>query len=385
MNRLSLLLFATAFATTASAQLKGDGYYRVQSAKQGRYVSVVDNRGRIEMATISADLGALRTVLGFERVVSDPSSVIYVKKMSSGYDLQTQGTGSYAIISYEIKITDLKDGCYWASASQSGVTKYLMDEQISWMWGEDNPRRIIGYMTTIGKPTDTEADWYIKPITTADDNYFGLTPDVSVGDAYYQTFYAVFPFTFNSAGMTAYAVTHVDPKRSAVVISELTAGVPSATPVIVKCSSADPAGNKLNVGAAASSVVSNNQLKGVYFCNDVEKATDHRNVVDNDTATMRVLGKASDGSLAFVKQADLKYIPANRAYISVNAGAPAELKVCTQAEYDELVLGINASTASEQRPNDVYDLNGRKVRSGVATLDGLPKGVYVVDGRLVVK
>lgn len=335
MKKVGLLLFAATFVATAFAQLKGDGYYRVQSAKQGRYISVIDNRGSVDVSTTSADLAALRSVFGFERVVSDPSSIIYIKKMSSGYDLQTQGTGSYSIISYEIKITDLGDGCYWASASKSGMTKYLMDEQISWMWSEDDPRRIIGQLTTVGTPTGTEADWYIKPVTTTDDNYFGFTPDISVNSSYYQTFYAAFPFTFSSTGMQAYTVTKVDPTKSAVVISELTAGVPSATPVIVKCSSANPSGNKVNVGAAVSTTVNGNQLKGVYFCNDVAD-TRHRNVVAYDAATMRVLGKAADGSLAFVKQADLAYIPANTAYIQVPAGAPDELKVYTQVEYDAL-------------------------------------------------
>ena len=343
MNRISLLLLAMTFVATVSAQLNGNGYYRVQSAKQGRYVSVVDNRGRIDVATTSADMQALRTVAGFERVVSDPSSIIYIKQMSSGYDLQSQGTGSYSIISYEIKITDLKDGCYWASASSAGMTKYLMDEEISWMWDDDDPRVVIGQLTTVGFPKESEADWYIKPVNGSD-NYFGFTPDFSVGNDYYQTFYASFPFTFSSAGMSAYAVRQVDLAKSAVVVSELEAGVPSATPVIVKCSSADPANNKINVGASVSAAVSGNLLHGVYFCNDV-KAADHRNVVDYDATTMRVLGKAADGALAFVKQADLQYIPANRAYITVSADAPDELKVYTQAEYDALPDPIDVQIA----------------------------------------
>ena len=333
MNRISLLLLATAFATTVSAQLKGDGYYRVQSAKQGRYVSVIDNRGSINMSSASADMGALRTVAGFERIVSDPSSVIYIKKMNSGYDLQSQGTGSYSIINYEIKITNLGDGRYWASASAAGMTKYLKDESLSWMWGADDVRRIIGQVLAVGTPTGDEADWYIKPVEN--DNYFGLTPTVSVGSDYYQSFYAAFPFTFASTGMNAYTVTKVDMEKAAVVINELTAGVPAATPVIVKCASAEPADNKLNVGASATSSTSGNLLTGVYFCNDVASAG-HRNVVAYNAATMRVLGKAANGSLAFVKQANLEYIPANTAYLTVSADAPDELKVYTQEEYDAM-------------------------------------------------
>jgi hypothetical protein len=47
---------------------------------------------------------------------------------------------------------------------------------------------------------------------------------------------------------------------------------------------------------------------------------------------MRVLGTASDGSLAFVKATNLQYIPANTAYITVSASAPDVLKVTTGEE-----------------------------------------------------
>lgn len=40
--------------------------------------------------------------------------------------------------------------------------------------------------------------------------------------------------------------------------------------------------------------------------------------------------------------------------------------------------------AADSRPHDVYDLNGRKVRSQVTTHEGLPRGIYVVNGRKVV-
>lgn len=37
------------------------------------------------------------------------------------------------------------------------------------------------------------------------------------------------------------------------------------------------------------------------------------------------------------------------------------------------------------KPNNVYDLNGRMVRSGSTSLEGLPRGIYIVGGRKVVK
>ena len=34
---------------------------------------------------------------------------------------------------------------------------------------------------------------------------------------------------------------------------------------------------------------------------------------------------------------------------------------------------------------DVYDMSGRKVRTATSSLDGLPKGIYVVNGKKVMK
>jgi hypothetical protein len=36
-------------------------------------------------------------------------------------------------------------------------------------------------------------------------------------------------------------------------------------------------------------------------------------------------------------------------------------------------------------PYDVYDLSGRKVLQKTTTLDGLPEGVYIVNGKKVLK
>ena len=118
MKRVLLFLFLVASSLHGFAQLNGNGYYRVKSYDNGRYVSLIDNRGSINVSTTEADMAALRTVLGFEHIVSDPSTIIYIKKMSTGYDLQAQGTGSYAIISYEVLISPTGDGTYWAYASK---------------------------------------------------------------------------------------------------------------------------------------------------------------------------------------------------------------------------------------------------------------------------
>ncbi|MBR5325033.1 MAG: hypothetical protein IKU49_00915 [Prevotella sp.] len=48
------------------------------------------------------------------------------------------------------------------------------------------------------------------------------------------------------------------------------------------------------------------------------------------------------------------------------------------------IKGMNENSAITG-PFDVYDLRGLKVRHQVNSLDGLPDGIYIVNGRKVLK
>ena len=54
---------------------------------------------------------------------------------------------------------------------------------------------------------------------------------------------------------------------------------------------------------------------------------------------------------------------------------------------DDEVTGIDDMDveATVVDPFDVYDISGRKVRHQVTSLDGLPNGVYIVNGKKVLK
>ena len=78
MNRITTLLLAAVCTLSAYAQLNGNGYYRAQSSEQGRYIRIIDNRGSVNLSTTEADMEALRTKAGFENVVSDPATIIYI-------------------------------------------------------------------------------------------------------------------------------------------------------------------------------------------------------------------------------------------------------------------------------------------------------------------
>ena len=337
MNRITTLLLAAVCTLSAYAQLNGNGYYRAQSSEQGRYIRIIDNRGRVNLSTTDADMEALRTKAGFENVVSDPATIIYIKKMNTGYDFQSQGTGSYSIISYEVNIEEM-DGKYWCYASKAGMTKYLADQVINydmvpWLSPEEQEEYLNnGHLVTNISPSEDGGkwlNWNINPVKNEEGFYFGLQPNLTASDGYYQTFYAAFPFTFLSEGMSAWYVSKINEATGKVIISEVTGGVPTSTPVIIKCSSQSAASNKLNVGASTSGTADGNLLTGVYFCNP-DAGPGHTNVVPFNPTTMRVLGTTADGSLAFVKNVDLAYIPANTAYITVSASAPDVLLVTDQ-------------------------------------------------------
>ena len=73
--------------------------------------------------------------------------------------------------------------------------------------------------------------------------------------------------------------------------------------------------------------------------------------------------------------------------IYVPVGASEAYNVAPWNEYNIVegeVTGIEEVT-QEEWPADVYDLNGRMVKAQAENLDGLPKGVYIVNGKKFVK
>ena len=382
MKRISLLFIVAVCVASAYAQLKGDGYYRVQNEKTGRYLTVIDNRGSVNMQTTDADLNALRTVMDFKRVVSDPASIVFIKKMTKGYDLQSQGMDTYAMISRELMVLDLEDGTYAAYATESGMTKYLCDNIPNWMMSEEE--KIYGSVCT---NSPESRYWYINPVKSDDGYYFGITPDVTVSGSYFKSFYVSFPYSFASTGMTAYYVTKVDAAKGFAVVKEFTGTIPAAMPLIVKCSSDKPADNKLNLLTSTGKAPSDNLLKGQYFCNP--DAGKHTNVQDYNASTMRVLGKAADGSLAFVTQTDLKYIPANTTYLTVAANAAKTLKIVTESEYNQILAEEVTITANsytrvygEANPSFDYVVKGAALKGVPGLLCGAtetsPVGLYPI-------
>ena len=60
---------------------------------------------------------------------------------------------------------------------------------------------------------------------------------------------------------------------------------------------------------------------------------------------------------------------------------------CTSLAITALIEtnGIRTISNETTKAQDIYDLNGRKVRSGSTSLEGLPRGIYIVGGKKVIK
>ena len=355
------------------AQVNGSGYYRVQSKKSSRFLTIVDNRASVNWTNTTVDLYAFRTIGTFEdNVCWNPATICYLTETSKAnyYNISGQGLDLYNVAQTYMNLQRQSDGSYIlkGEVTKSGTTiaKTLYDSA-----KDKNPANIDT------KGTDGYQYWYVRPVKG--NYYFGINPDFQATmenkDSYYTTMYASFPFNLGS-DMKAYYVTEIKDGYARVI--PLGNAVPGTAPVIVECASDKPVENKVELDHQNSAnPLANNKLKGVYYCNDVTD-TDHRNVTEYKPASMRVLGMASDGRLAFITDRNLKYIPANKAYLTVPTGTPETLYVVT-----EIPAGIETVTniipTSYQR--GVYSLSGQRLGD---TTEGMPKGVYIVNGRKTV-
>ena len=121
-------------------------------------------------------------------------------------------------------------------------------------------------------------------------------------------------------------------------------------------------------------------------------------VLPSDLADQSVTWKSSNTSVATVT-ADGKVtgVKAGTATITCTSKATGLKGTCRVTVlqsvgsfiHDEngvVVTDINElEEPAVEEPFDVYDLNGRKVKSQVTSLDGLPRGIYIINGKKVMK
>lgn len=350
MKRLIFLLISGITALPILAQLNGDGYYRIQNTSSyGRYLTISNNKVDDENKN-NISKGEQGSVFGLRTItnpVSDPSSIIYISKEGTGqheYNFVAQGINPLNFLKSQgavLKIYPQNNG-YWLYGAKGGLSRYMADNN-----GSD------GYIIVIGsKERDKDnALWKLRPIDQINE-YLGIQPDpnIKVGNKYYTTIYAGIPFQLGE-GMKAYYVGEgkFDNGTPYAELKEINGKVPAATPVIIECSSLDPADNKVTLltNNEAPAAISGNNLVGVYFCyikmfpnTDMENPSANyqeiKNAIDYDSKKMRVLGLVN-GKLGLVDASDDalvvtqivtkdrktvlgqgRYLPANKAYFPID-------------------------------------------------------------------
>ena len=380
-------------STAAFAQLDGNGYYRVRNTLSNRYVSILHNKSNTEIMSGKAELGALRSFVSWDKICSDPSSIIYFDKTGTGtiagkscqyFNLCGQGTSTVSIINHSLGVMDMGNNKYRCFAQESGSIFYLGDE--------DSYTEGIGYLTSNG--SSSNSNWNILPISSTGDYYFGVKPTVEANGKYYATMFADFGFSpaLSATGMKVYYVDKVLTDK--VVIREIEGAVPAKTAVIFLCPSESPSGNRLDIAKNTATLPSENKLSGVFFCIDTGESF-HKDWVSYNPNTMRLLGVCSDGRPGFVTKTEADFtreysfqpktsqmaIPANTAYLVVPEGSPEEMPLMT---YEEYVAGIDGVTIDSNIVSDITTLSGVTVRKNATSTAGLCPGVYIWNKKKIV-
>ena len=367
---LSLILSAP---LAASAQITGDGYYRVKNNASERYITITDDIvGEVNMSSTTADPSNITTWRGFDYVKSNPASVIYIEAVGNKYNLKGQGTSIYDISGGRVYI-DIKsknkdnNNPYYFSITYSGAEFRLYDNSTKKDKGGVDQTGDVKY-----------SYWNILPITDDDYNYLGLQPTVKAGDDWYGTIYASYPFKVASEGVTLYYVDGV--KDGEFQLKEITSEVkPASTPMVFKCSSDDPANNKIIPVADITTAPTDNLMGGTLFASSIRK---HIKRVEFDATTMRVLGKNSDGDLIFTtakpeQLTDNSYIPMNTAWLNVPSGLTGDFKLVSRDNF----TGIrNIDAQKSNTDNAIYTLTGVRQNNK----NSLRKGIYISNGKKIV-
>lgn len=371
MKRIITCLIFCVMNLGIYAQLS-EGYYRLQCKETGRYLTVHNNYVDKESAKSrgQVEFHSLQTISGFDNVVNDPGSVIYLKKTSKGYIIESQGftTGGHNIYLQ----FDQRDDAYiiYTTIKYDGTdfTRYLRDYQ-----SEDGEC----YITT-DKSKSPNWQWYVTPVNNNDKHYLGLKGDVKVGNSYYTTFYAAFPVQLGS-GMKAYAVNTLT--ENTCTLQDIGNVIPTKTPVVIECAGQSADANKITPISKSSANVGENKLDGVIFCYPVlingaeRRRNPYWNVKDYDPETMRLLGEA-DGKLAFITASDVKYLAANRAYLPVAVSSAVSILVDGTSGISRITS--NPSQASQAK--GTYTLNGVRLPDNITP----QKGIYIKDGKKIV-
>lgn len=413
------------------AQLNGTGYYRLRNAANtSDYITMANDKfnfttcigtacGGLSNAMSSA--GQARAIacaskymetdihIIDENVLTTPGAVVYIKKKSTNssdydYNLIGQGTslltlttGTYPSDNFPLEFTNRYVNIKKVSGSgaNSLYTASIELKSSSYVIIYGYPSLGVRYLVDNNNilalnesNSAANAKWYIEQVT-----HFNVMPEVEFNGKYYTTIKVPYAFKLNGSVEKAYTITAVN--NGVIEYNEIavTGGtVPAGTPVVLECSSPDPADCQLiptgapvftepdvSVRANApgatdvTTPTDDNLLAGTYYCNQdgamsfpTPSGTSSFNANHFTAVTNNhyVLGITSSGKLGFVKATGTA-MPANKAWLILNAEAefPWELPVTVAAPVITPESGAyNGAqtvtiTTEDQDANILYKIN----------------------------
>ena len=236
------------------------------------------------------------------------------------------------------------------------------------------------------------AMWILEKVD--DTNYFGVKPSTNMrgrDGKYYTTLYVDFPFTIKG-DVVAYTIEGVNAKNASgyyfAKVKKLAGKnetVPAQTPVVLECSSTNPADNQLLPVGEEVTEISDNRLCGIFFGAKLEgfEAKDGAGkshfVTRDNIRAFNINTADSRNPIGFYKVNNtVTTIPGNKAFL-VLTNAEAQAKSFVLEFEDGSTTGIESIESSKNSPEDgvYYDLQGRRVENPT-------RGVYIVNGKKVV-
>ena len=398
MRRFFIFASFAAFALIVKSQNTAtgyvdDGYYRIYNFATERYIYVTDDKDYSDVLRDKPDLQAIQLWKNAEKTISDPSSVVYIKKINdTQFDLEAQGTGVHSLTTYYVNVNKKSDGTYEVSAQKKldnqTVTKYLYDNNSSSTAQQ-------GLLGTGKQGQDISfRRWIVDKIKTDHaTNYVGIKPTIELNGVYYQSFYVAFPFRAASPDMHIYYISAME--DGLALLQEIEGDVPAKTPVIIECASPNATDNRIELLLSTSATVTGNKLSGVYFCNGKRQQASVNAYKKFDAATMRVFTVAN-GKLVLSNQdesrlnnikvndyinytgtIDALCLYANTSYLPADASTPDVIELTSDP------TGINNVAVKEKVTGEgIYSVSGALLRPTNDTA-GLPAGLYIVGGKKI--
>ena len=331
MKKLTIIL-SLLVSIAVNAQYSAPGFYRVHNVNTDSYISIKGTH--FEWSTNPDAFWSCILMLPESEAVSDPGSIIYIPGLEQT-SLLAQGVGTY-------ELTGLYMDVSLASVNEGGLDTYIAMTEVMLQGRPFKCRfRDFGMGLSAGTSDNVQSHWWIEPVNeeTLETSYLGVKPasdDVQDSEGWYWTtlccdFPVLLPVDGGIEG--AYTVSQVeqgsDGNYYAAPVKVCGQGeiVPAATPVLLKCQSAEASGNKIiPTGEIANNTtfpLENELLMGCYFSNFVNHVSDTQygeyisNAAIASTDDYLVLGIDAEGQLGFFPKTDGVYMAANSAWLSV--------------------------------------------------------------------